>query len=84
MDDVYTTGRTMFHAAELLQQANVQQFETFSIAKIKKIINYFCLLIKALFLYNWIKANHQLSGSDWCCAWNSDTQSDERGECFNC
>ncbi|WP_245592929.1 ComF family protein [Carnobacterium funditum] len=33
MDDVYTTGRTMFHAAELLQQANVATIETFSIAR---------------------------------------------------
>jgi competence protein ComFC len=33
MDDVYTTGRTLFHAAELLRQANVATIETFSIAR---------------------------------------------------
>lgn len=33
IDDVYTTGRTLFHAAELLRQANVATIETFSIAR---------------------------------------------------
>ncbi|SEL25431.1 competence protein ComFC [Carnobacterium iners] len=33
IDDVYTTGRTLFHAAELLQQIGVATIETFSIAR---------------------------------------------------
>lgn len=33
IDDVYTTGRTLFHAAELLKQANVAKIETFSVAR---------------------------------------------------
>lgn len=33
MDDLYTTGRTLFHAAELLRQAKVATIETFSIAR---------------------------------------------------
>ena len=33
IDDVYTTGRTMFHAAELLQQEGAIRIQTFSIAR---------------------------------------------------
>ncbi|MCA9766104.1 MAG: ComF family protein [Carnobacterium sp.] len=33
IDDVYTTGRTLFHAAELLRQAEATTIETFSIAR---------------------------------------------------
>lgn len=33
IDDIYTTGRTLFHAAELIHQLSVASIETFSIAR---------------------------------------------------